>query len=272
MRSAFPSSSIIANAENKGFAASCNVGMAAGRRRSIVILLNSDVVATPEMAAEIIDVFDRDTGRRCGSVSPILLAGDGSVDSFGITADRTLGGIRSIQRRTPRTGRRRQPAAPRSLRSGRRLPPDALDDVGLLDENIFMYGEELDLALRLRAAGWEAAALAATWAPTSAAPSAGKGSERQRYLSGFGRGYLLRRYGVLRTRYGVRAFMVEALVSLVRLVRLRDVASLKGRWDGWRRGRGSPPADHPGPRHRRRIGLRRSLAMRSPGYWADSGA
>jgi GT2 family glycosyltransferase len=34
------------------------------------------------------------------------------------------------------------------------LPRAALDDVGPLDERFLLYGEELDLATRLRAAGW----------------------------------------------------------------------------------------------------------------------
>ena len=271
MRSEFPSIDIIANAENKGFAASCNVGMSAGEA-DIVILLNSDVVATPEMASEIIDVFSRDTERKIGSVSPILLAGDGSVDSFGITADRTLGGFVRFNGARLADVDAAEPQLLGPYGAAAAYRRDALDAVGLLDENIFMYGEELDLALRLRAAGWGAAALARDVGTHIGGATAGKGSERQRYLSGFGRGYLLRRYGVLRTRYAVRAFAVEALVSLVRLVRLRDVASLRGRGDGWRRGRGLPRRTIPAHGIDDGIGLRRSLAMRSPGYWADSGA
>ena len=41
---------------------------------------------------------------------------------------------------------------------------EAWDDVGGLDEGVRFYGEDVDLALRLRAAGWSSAAVSAATA------------------------------------------------------------------------------------------------------------
>jgi hypothetical protein len=65
-------------------------------------------------------------------------------------------------------------------------------------------------------------------------------------LSGFARGYLLRRYGVLRGRTALRALAFEALVVAWGLVRFRTVVPLTARVRGWRAGGGERralPAD-----------------------------
>ncbi|MGE4425266.1 MAG: glycosyltransferase family 2 protein, partial [Solirubrobacteraceae bacterium] len=113
----------------------------------------------------------------------------------------------------------------------------ALQRVGLLDERMFMYGEELDLALRLAADGWRSTAVTSARGTHVGGATVGRHSARQRELSGFGRGYLLRAYGVLRTRAALRAAVVEAIVCVVDAARSRDLASTRGRLRGWRAGR-----------------------------------
>ncbi len=98
--------------------------------------------------------------------------------------------------------------------------------------------------------------------------SAGRESARQRRLSGFARGYLLRKYGVLRSRWGLRALLVEAIVTGARLVLRRDAVSLVGRWEGWRRGALAQRVTLPLDAVDSSIDLRLSLRMRGEGYWA----
>ncbi len=145
----------------------------------------------------------------------------------------------------------------------------ALDEVGLFDTNIFMYGEELDLAFRLRAAGWDCIAIDGPLGTHLGGASAGRESDRQRRLSGFARGYLLRKYGILRSRRAVRALAVEIVVSGARLVLRRDVLSLRGRWEGWRRGADAPRIALPLDAVDESIDLRQSLRMRGDRYWAE---
>ena len=69
---------------------------------------------------------------------------------------------------------------------------------------MFAYGEDVDLALRLRAAGWETVVVGDAVAVHIGSASAVARSSWQRYQGGFSRGYFLRRYGVLTTTAGPR--------------------------------------------------------------------
>jgi GT2 family glycosyltransferase len=266
LRSRYADLDIIANDVNSGFATSCNKGIRAGDAE-VVILLNSDVVAKADLVASILDVFDEDRDGSVGSVSPLLLDADGTVDSFGVTADRTIAGFvrfhgageADIDGNSPRL------LGPYGAVAGYRRR--ALDQVGLLDENIFMYGEELDLALRLRAAGWGAAGIPHAVGTHVGGATAGRGSKRQRYLAGFGRGYLLRVYGILRRRHAIQVFVTETAAALVDSLHSRDLAAVRGRLAGWRRGRGVPRRPVPAGAIDPAIGFRRSIDMRRPDYW-----
>jgi len=69
----------------------------------------------------------------------------------------------------------------------------------------------------------------ATYGPRSAA---------LRRLAGFGRGYVLRRYGVLRGRAAPRALLTEIVVIVGDALMCRDLTALRGRLAGWRAGGG----------------------------------
>jgi N-acetylglucosaminyl-diphospho-decaprenol L-rhamnosyltransferase len=114
----------------------------------------------------------------------------------------------------------------------RRRAWEALDG---LDEGVFMYGEDVELALRLRVAGWLAAGAVDAVAIHAGSASAETRSAWQRYQGGFARAYFLRRYGVLRTSVAPRALTTEAIVVVGdALIFSHDLAALRGRVAGWR--------------------------------------
>jgi len=122
----------------------------------------------------------------------------------------------------------------------------AFEQAGGFDERLFAYGEDVDLALRLRALGWHAAATRDARGVHLGGASVGVDSPRQRWLAGFARAFLLRRYGVLRSLHGPRALAIEALVIGAGILRGRTLAHVRGRFAGWRAARGerlSVPAD-----------------------------
>jgi hypothetical protein len=91
----------------------------------------------------------------------------------------------------------------------------------------------------------------------------GRRSPTQRRLAGFSRGYLLRRYGVLRRRVAPRALLTEALVVAGDALLSRDLEALRGRLQGWHAAQGR--ARHPWPPPEaidHSISLRESLALR----------
>lgn len=264
----FPEVTLIRNEVNLGFARTCNVGMDAGTSR-LVMLVNSDVILDEHAVEAAIDALPAGSTSPVGSAATLLLAPDGTVDSYGIVADVTGAGfVRFHGAQLSQVDADLPPVlGPYGAVAVYRRA--ALDEVGTFDTNIFMYGEELDLAFRLRAAGWGCVAIPTPLGTHLGGASAGLESERQRRLSGFARGYLLRKYGVLRSRWGLRALLVEAIVSGARLVLRRDVVSLTGRWQGWRRGATAPRLALPLDAVDRGIGMGRSLRMRSEGYWSS---
>jgi GT2 family glycosyltransferase len=264
----FPDLALLRNPRNRGFSHTCNRGLAHGDAE-FVLLVNSDVIAEPDLAERVLAAFDA-AGPRTGSVAPLLLRPDGLVDSLGITADATAAGFVRYHGASLAAADAVSPPllGPYGAAAGYRRR--ALEEVGLLDEGIFMYGEELDLAFRLRAGGWETTGLSSPGGVHLGGASAGEGSPRQRYLAGFGRGYLLRAWGVLRTRRALRAVAVEAVVCLRRIVLHRDMRSLTGRIAGWRAAKRVERPSFPLRATDAGIGILRSLRMRSASYWAGS--
>lgn len=253
----FPEVDVVALERNRGFAAACNAGIDAGSG-SIVVLFNNDVDAEPEMLERLAEAF---VDPRVGSATGLLLQPNGLIDAFGIASDATLSGFVRLHGR---------PEAAVAGQLDRLLGPygavaayrrSALDDVGMLDEGIFMYGEELDLALRLSAAGWRPAAVADARAVHLGGATAGRGSATQRQRAGFGRGYLMRAWRVHRGKHALWAIGVEILVCVADAVIHRDLAAFRGRRAGWRAGRGvaRPPAV---PDIEPSIGVVRSIRLR----------
>ena len=150
----------------------------------------------------------------------------------------------------------------------------AWDAVGGLDEGVFAYGEDVDLALRLRAAGWTTAAAWDAVAVHRGSASAVTRSAWQRYQGGFSRGYFLRRYGVLRRRTAVRALATEGIVVAGdAFVFSHDLAALRGRIAGWRAARSLPRHHHPpDDAVDSDITFVKSLRLRLGVYSGDAGA
>jgi GT2 family glycosyltransferase len=176
----FPQARLIANAENVGYPSANNQGLRAfGFQKSPVpspqspvpkfaLLLNSDTELPPDALAQMLDFMAEHPD--AGVAGPKLVLPNGSLD---------LACRRSFP--TPEisfyrlTGFAR--LFPHSRRFGRYnltyLNPDQVTEVdsvvgafmlvrglaiaqaGLMDEQFFLYGEDLDWAYRIKAAGWK---------------------------------------------------------------------------------------------------------------------
>jgi len=209
------------------------------------VLLNNDVECRPDFLERLVGPFTNDEG--IGSVAALLLKpGEERVESFGLAVDPTLAGYPRLLERSPKEVQQAHQllAGPSGAAGAYRRR--AWDAVGGLDEAVFFYSEDVDLALRLRAAGWSTAAVADAVAVHVGSATAGSHSAWQRHQGGFGRGYFLRRYGILRSRYALRAAVTEAIaVAGDALVYSQDLAALRGRLAGWRAAAGLPR--HPRP-------------------------
>lgn len=243
VRAAFPEVHVIELDQNHGFSAACNTGARAGEGE-VLVLLNNDVECRPDFLERLAARLDNDD---TGSVAGLLLTGEGgTIESFGVAVDRTLAGYPRL-RGAPSA--KAQPggsvlAGPSGAAAAFRR--EAWDEVGGLDERVFAYGEDVDLALRLRGAGWLAAAAPDAVAIHRGSATAVHRSSAQRYAGGLSRGYFMRRYGVLRRRHALRALAAEMIaVTGDALIYSHDLAALRGRLVGWRAARGLPR--HPAP-------------------------
>jgi N-acetylglucosaminyl-diphospho-decaprenol L-rhamnosyltransferase len=175
----------------------------------------------------------RAQGRRGRAVGPraARCAVTDLVDGFGIELDRGLAAY-NRGRRSPVGRARGRLAMPSGGAAAYRR--EAWDAAGGFDEALFAYGEDVDLGLRLRSRGWEAAEAPDARGVHLGGASTGVDSPFQRELAGFARGFLLRRYGILRSRAAPRALVVEALVVGWGLARHRTLVPLRARVRGWR--------------------------------------
>ena len=149
LRDEFPEVTLLALGENLGFGPALNRAVAE-HPADPLILLNND--------AECRAALRRGAARRPAegveSVAGVMLQERAPelIDSAGVVADRTLMGFDYLHGEPVevRAARRRPARADRGRRPLRRA---AFEAVGGFDERIFLYYEDLDLALRMRAAG-----------------------------------------------------------------------------------------------------------------------
>lgn len=177
----FPQAALIANDRNVGYPAANNQGLRAFGFRErgdtvsgsepprFALLLNSDTELPPDALTEMVGFMDHHP--QAGVAGPKLVRPDGSLD---------LACRRSFP--TPEVSFYRMTGLSRLFPDSRRfgrynltyLDPDqqaevdsvvgafmlvrreAIEDVGLMDETFFMYGEDLDWAYRMKEAGWRA--------------------------------------------------------------------------------------------------------------------
>lgn len=155
----FPEVKLLLNKTNVGFARANNQGIQASESR-YVLLLNSDTIALPETLNQMIQFMDSQP--RAGAFSPQLLRLDGSPQSYAFGGDPKL--IYLLARGLNRllfhrylhdwsiTAIQEVDWVSGACLMVRR---HAIDQVGGLDENIFMYFEDNDWCLRMRQAGWK---------------------------------------------------------------------------------------------------------------------
>lgn len=251
--------------DNQALSRSTNLGARHGDG-DVIVWINNDVDCRPDFLEKL--VAPMETGPKVGSASGLMLApGEEVIDSIGLVADPTLTGFPRLQWQAAARAGDPEPVAVGPAGTAAAYRRSAWEQAGGLDEQIFAYCEDLDLALRLRAAGWQTALVPEAVGVHLGSATHGHRSSRQRHHGGFARGYLLRRYGVLRTRAGLRAFVTEAIVCAGDLVISRDLQATRGRISGWRAAKGLPRRDWPpADALAQSVSFRDSIALRRAVY------
>lgn len=162
----FPDITVIENSANLGFAKANNIGIrrAAG---DYILLLNSDTIVEPDTLAGSLDYLAAhpDTG----AVGCKVVLADGTLDaackrSFP-TPLSSLCHMAKLDRKFPKSrligaynltylDEDQEAEVDCLVGAYMMLPRPVIDDVGLLDEDYFMYGEDIDWCYRIKAAGY----------------------------------------------------------------------------------------------------------------------
>lgn len=154
----FPGVRLIENTRNDGFARGCNLGMEAGKG-DYFMLINNDTRPQHDWLATSVDCALSE--KRAGAVvSKVLFAGRGSGNIINNAGSLLLPNktwpIEEIGANLPdgpSFNKRREITAisGTSLLLSRTM----LNDIGMLDELLFMYWEDSDLSWRGQKAGWK---------------------------------------------------------------------------------------------------------------------
>jgi N-acetylglucosaminyl-diphospho-decaprenol L-rhamnosyltransferase len=246
IRDLFEDVRLVETGGNLGFSAACNRGAAAGSG-DVVVLLNNDVEVRPDFLERLVRPLESDP--RVGLVAALLVRpGEQTIDCVGLTADPTLAGFARLRGRPASEASASCPVLSGPSGAGGAYRRASWEEVEGLDEGVLFYGEDLDLALRIRSAGWATALAPDAVGVHLGSASTGHRSTWQRYQGGFARGYFLRRYRVLQTRVAARAILTEGIVVAGDAVLSRDLAALRGRLAGWHAAKGvaarrRPPED-----------------------------
>jgi hypothetical protein len=238
VREEFPEVTLLELGRNHGFGPALNRAIAE-HPADPVILLNNDAEAEPRFAEALLDAAAE--GAECVAGVLVQEAAPGLIDSAGVIADRTLMGFDYLHGEPLETASKAaSPLGPTGGAALYRL--DAFRAAGGFDERIFLYYEDLDLALRMSAKGARCRLAPAARAMHAYSASLGAGSGEKYARTGWSRGYMLRRYGVMsEPRWALRALAAEGAICAGQLLRDRTSKGLSGRLRGWRDGAGLEP-------------------------------
>jgi len=189
VRQEFPQARLIANSINSGYAYANNLGLTAfgfqnaplarhplppnvggagGLVPRYALLLNADTLLPPSALQEMLDFMEAHP--EAGAAGPRLVREDGSLDLAcrrGFPTPKAffyrMLGLSKLFPKSPRFGRYNltylDPDELTEVDSVvgafMLVRAEAIRQVGLLDEDFFLYGEDLDWAYRIRKAGWK---------------------------------------------------------------------------------------------------------------------
>lgn len=233
VRERFPEVDLVEFADNRGYGAAANAG-AERATADFVAIINQDALVAPDYFELVLARMSSD--ERIGFASGLSIdPKSGKVDSAGAVFDSGLRWgpyFHGVSPEEVAVDEARLASPPTDSIVFRR---SAFLDIGGFDSEIFAYGEDLDLTLRLREAGWLPASVTAALVEHLGAASMGKRSVGQMNLVGWGRGYVAGRY-----RVGPMELLLDLVMWTGISAIVRSPQPLRRLLAGLRRGRSLP--------------------------------
>lgn len=167
LKERFPYVSVTANTDNLGFSKACNQ-VIPGAKGKYVLLLNPDAVVTENAITNLVNFMEAHPD--CATAGPKVLNADGTLQlacrrSFP-SLEASFYRLTYLSRLFPKNARLAKynltDADPDATIEVDALSgscmivrKDVIDKIGLLDEDIFMFGEDIDWCWRMKEAGWK---------------------------------------------------------------------------------------------------------------------
>jgi len=218
---------------NHGYSAAVNRGARAASTDALV-LINDDCVCDPDFVERISARLDPAEGVVMVSSVMRELRDPALIDSAGMELDPTLL-VYDYMNGEPLGALDADPPDPIGpSAAAAAFDREAFLAVDGFDEGLFAYWEDVDLVLRLRAAGGRCVLAADARGTHEHSATLGSGSAGKNYLTGYGRGYLLRKWGVMSPGRAIPVLARELVIVAGQAVIDRNMTGLRGRIRGWR--------------------------------------
>jgi GT2 family glycosyltransferase len=256
-RDRFPWVRAVEFGENLGFGAALNRAVREEPGDPIV-LLNDDVTVEPGFVSKLMEAAEE-----AEMVAAVLVSERDPrlIDSAGVVADSTLLGFDYLNGEPVE----KLAGAPNPLgpTGGAALySRAAFESVGGFDERMFLYYEDLDLALRMRAEGAQCRLAPDARGIHAYSETMGARSGAKYEMTGWSRGYMLRTYGFGKhPALLMRAVGAEVAICTGQLLSERTLRGVRGRLRGWHAAR-HVPRRNPAGDDLLGISLREALALR----------
>jgi GT2 family glycosyltransferase len=229
----FPFARAITLETNAGFSRAVNI---AAREASgdALVLVNDDCICRPEFVAEIVGALSAE--ERVAMACGVMLDArtPGTIDTAGIEIDRTLLAFDYLngEPATVLDGEVEPPLGPSGTAAAYLKEPFLA--VGGFDERIFAYWEDVDLALALGSMGYRSALAPRAVGTHAHSATLGSGSRQKNYLMGFGRAYVMKKWGAMSLARLPGIAARELPICAGQVVLDRNAAGIRGRVAGLR--------------------------------------
>jgi GT2 family glycosyltransferase len=240
----FPAVEVLRLDRNEGFSRAVNLA-AQQANGDALVLVNDDCICDVGFVPAVGGALDPATGVVMAAAVLRRWRDPGRIESAGMELDHTLlvwehlhGEPLSVL-----DGDVADPIGPSAAAAA--FDRAAFLAVGGFDERLFAYWEDVDLVLRLRLEGGRCVLARAARGVHEHAATLGSGSPEKNYLMGFGRGYLLRKWGGATLRRLPAILARDVPICLGQALVDRNVAGVRGRIEGYRAARSATKFRYP---------------------------
>ena len=217
---------------NEGFSRAVNIA-AQRADGDALVLVNDDCVCDPPFVERLVASLDAGNGIVMAAGVMRDVSDPRLIDTAGMELDPTLLVFDYLNGEPLEAlDSAASPVGPSAAAAA--FERAAFLEEGGFDEGLFAYWEDVDLVLRIRASGGRCSLAADARGVHEHSATLGSGSSEKNSLMGFGRGYVLRKWNVMRGRRVAAVLARDGVICAGQALVDRNLTGLSGRLRGYR--------------------------------------